>query len=289
MNINVILILNHFSSLLVVYEGFEEITSSPMDTCGCCVEDDESHNTGSYCYDADASNDSTDLNFSSSREDHNDDSHPHLLSNSDQDHDKAVLDVTKESHKRGYGEAAARGAKAPFIPISEETMYLESAESAESSTLTTSSPLSGDSWMNYSSHSSNEEYGSSSRLRSSSEDEDSVKKNKRICDGRFPFSENSDVDMLKPQPISKRTRAKDAIQNGKSEIKRRQKLPATKIQSPTENNVEVRMIDFAHTTFSRKKGVGEQTSGTIHHGPDNGFLTGIDSLQRLLSDILAEK
>lgn len=283
----------HSSSLLVVYEGFEEITSNPIDSCDFCVDADESPNTGSFCYDADASNDSTDLNFSSSREDHDDDNHhhPHLISNNDHNHETTVLDVTKESHQRGYGEAAARGAKAPFVPISEETMYLESAESPMPPTLTTSSPHSGDSWMNYSSHSSNEEYDSNNRLRNSSEDEESdFKKNKRIRDGRFPFSESDDVDMMTTQPISKRTRAKDAALNIKVDVKRRQKVPPTKIQSPTAGNVEVRMIDFAHTTFSRKKGSGEPASGTtVHHGPDNGFLTGIDSLQRLLGEILTEK
>jgi hypothetical protein len=47
--------------------------------------------------------------------------------------------------------------------------------------------------------------------------------------------------------------------------------------------VDVRMIDFAHTTF----GAGCSNS-SVHHGPDNGFITGIDSLMRLLREILSE-
>lgn len=44
------------------------------------------------------------------------------------------------------------------------------------------------------------------------------------------------------------------------------------------------MIDFAHTTF-RKLGSANET---VHHGPDGGFLTGLDSLKRLLCEILQE-
>lgn len=177
-------------------------------------------------------------------------------------------------------------------------MYLESEETScpMPPVLSTSSPHSGDSWMNYSSHSSNEEYSSPSRLCNSEDDDSVVKKNKRIRDGRFPFSQNNDVDMtattiISPplQAISKRTRSKETILNGKSDNKRRQKVPIPKVKSSSENQVEVRMIDFAHTTFSRKGSSGQPVSGTIHHGPDNGFLTGIDSLQRLLTEILSEK
>lgn len=55
--------------------------------------------------------------------------------------------------------------------------------------------------------------------------------------------------------------------------------------------VDVRIIDFAHTTFSSKNlsdvspNLG---SKKVHHGPDGGFLTGIESLKRILSDIIAE-
>ncbi|KAI8122626.1 Inositol hexakisphosphate kinase 2 [Lucilia cuprina] len=55
--------------------------------------------------------------------------------------------------------------------------------------------------------------------------------------------------------------------------------------------VDVRLIDFAHTAFVPRNGSGLFPSPptTIHHGPDNGFLTGLDSLNRLLNEILSEE
>ncbi|XP_073971440.1 inositol hexakisphosphate kinase 1-like isoform X2 [Rhodnius prolixus] len=61
--------------------------------------------------------------------------------------------------------------------------------------------------------------------------------------------------------------------------------------------VDVRMIDFAHTTFStRSCGLAQQgptsviqPAKTLHYGPDGGFLTGLNSLDRLLTEILAEQ
>lgn len=54
---------------------------------------------------------------------------------------------------------------------------------------------------------------------------------------------------------------------------------------------DIRMIDFAHTTFVRKNVETQLTSaaGTVQHqGPDNGFLRGIESLKRLLNEILLD-
>lgn len=55
---------------------------------------------------------------------------------------------------------------------------------------------------------------------------------------------------------------------------------------------DIRMIDFAHTTFVRKSDQASTytnstaTTTTVQHqGPDNGFLRGIESLRRLLTDI----
>ncbi|XP_014088611.2 uncharacterized protein Ip6k [Bactrocera oleae] len=57
--------------------------------------------------------------------------------------------------------------------------------------------------------------------------------------------------------------------------------------------VDVRLIDFAHTAFVPRNGGGllqQATSSTpVHHGPDGGFLTGLDSLNRLLNDILTDE
>jgi hypothetical protein len=54
---------------------------------------------------------------------------------------------------------------------------------------------------------------------------------------------------------------------------------------------DVRIIDFAHTTFTKKEPspyLDENESKLIHYGPDGGFLTGISSLKRILSEILFE-
>lgn len=55
--------------------------------------------------------------------------------------------------------------------------------------------------------------------------------------------------------------------------------------------VDVRLIDFAHTAFVPRNGSAlfPTPPTTIHHGPDNGFLTGLDSLNRLLTEILSEE
>ncbi|XP_055390406.1 uncharacterized protein LOC129619262 isoform X2 [Condylostylus longicornis] len=56
--------------------------------------------------------------------------------------------------------------------------------------------------------------------------------------------------------------------------------------------VDIRMIDFAHTTFMHTTNLNgsliSQNNTAVHHGPDGGFLTGIDSLNRLLSEIVNE-
>lgn len=49
---------------------------------------------------------------------------------------------------------------------------------------------------------------------------------------------------------------------------------------PEGVGVDVRMIDFAHTTFS-----GYLGDDQIHWGPDNGYLLGLDSLTAILSEM----
>lgn len=59
-------------------------------------------------------------------------------------------------------------------------------------------------------------------------------------------------------------------------------------QQTEEARVDVRMIDFAHTTFVHGSTVACNSNSTVHQGPDCGFLTGLDSLRRLLLEILTE-
>ncbi|XP_022116977.2 inositol hexakisphosphate kinase 3 isoform X1 [Pieris rapae] len=56
-------------------------------------------------------------------------------------------------------------------------------------------------------------------------------------------------------------------------------------QSP-EERVDIRMIDFAHTAYAGAAAESPLATATPHDGPDCGFLTGVDSLKRLLTEIL---
>ncbi|KAL4646344.1 inositol hexakisphosphate kinase 1-like, partial [Arapaima gigas] len=56
-----------------------------------------------------------------------------------------------------------------------------------------------------------------------------------------------------------------------------------KPQVPSPPFVDVRMIDFAHTTFK-----GFRDDPTVYHGPDKGFVFGLESLIRVLEGIQEE-
>ncbi|XP_034831732.1 inositol hexakisphosphate kinase 3 isoform X1 [Maniola hyperantus] len=55
---------------------------------------------------------------------------------------------------------------------------------------------------------------------------------------------------------------------------------------PPDERVDIRMIDFAHTAYAAAEAESPLATSTPHHGPDCGFLTGVDSLKRLLTEIL---
>lgn len=191
-------------------------------------------------------------------------------------------EVTRELHHRGFGEAAAKGAK--FCPISEETVFLDSPPVHPSS-----SPLSMDSWMVYS-NSSSDEYSLSQFNDASSNEEASDFEScspkaktsvKRSCTLQFAELELEDEDDEELMPtvshkaVTKRLRVKES----------RLSVPS-RSRSPTAMaNVDVRMIDFAHTSFVTR---GSEQGTSLHQGPDGGFLTGLDSLKRLLSQILVD-
>lgn len=61
------------------------------------------------------------------------------------------------------------------------------------------------------------------------------------------------------------------------------------IASKSSPMVDVRIIDFAHTTLGTPTPAHDASPAKkLHQGPDNGFLTGIESLKRILSEIMAE-
>jgi inositol-hexakisphosphate kinase len=217
----------------------------------CTRASEESSREVPCCYDADTSNSSMDFNLS-------------------QD------EVSQDSHHRGFGEAAARGAKyGSFFPISEETVFLDSPPTIP--TITTTSPLSIDSWMVYS-NSSSDEYSHINGMSSNDDTSDFEtclprKNTLQFADLELEDDEDEDLTAaMSHKSLTKRIRVKE-----QSRGRSRSGAPA---------NVDVRMIDFAHTSFVTTS--DESSSGVVHQGPDGGFLTGLDSLKRLLSQILAE-
>ncbi|XP_068899102.1 uncharacterized protein Ip6k isoform X1 [Tenebrio molitor] len=246
-------------SLLIVYEGNGGLPILKPEPClepvfcesDCTRASEESSREVPCCYDADTSNSSMDFNLS-------------------QD------EVSQDSHHRGFGEAAARGAKyGSFFPISEETVFLDSPPTIP--TITTTSPLSIDSWMVYS-NSSSDEYSHINGMSSNDDTSDFEtclprKNTLQFADLELEDDEDEDLTAaMSHKSLTKRIRVKE-----QSRGRSRSGAPA---------NVDVRMIDFAHTSFVTTS--DESSSGVVHQGPDGGFLTGLDSLKRLLSQILAE-
>lgn len=422
------------SSLLIVYEGYEEQPLNPMDD-QCCpnsdnfsainVNDDDNDDShiDSYCYDADASNDSADMNLSSSHEDsdhhHHHHHHQHQhgnknrsqshITNQQHSHDQLLNvndEVSTDFLQRGYGEAAARGAannklssgsaSAPFIPISEDTVFLDAVNGVGTTTSTgggsggvgvdggsggggcsssssipgisTSSPMSGDSWMNYSSNSSDDYSCISEQLHSSvgadrttisvinnkgtsggkkittttgdstdasssdfetsitesvpklnfehlllrNNDELKDKKEattmmttstptKQIAGGSSQLQQQQSIKRQRGKDITKSSGASTININNNNNKRRHSNISALRRNSSVGSgsgssgnsgpSVDIRVIDFAHTAFVRKSGsttLSTSSTSVQHQGPDSGFLRGLDSLKRLLSEICAE-
>lgn len=257
-------ILNCYSSLLIVYEG--EVGMPQVTVLGPSINiprtcDDEYTRTSEensrdiLCYDADTSNSSIDY-----------------LS-----HDE----LSQDSHEKSFGEAAARGAKTnSFFPIPEDTVFLNSPPSFS---INSSSPTSMDSWMVYS-NSSSDEYSLGEHLNSSSSSNEETSdlelplphKNKRKCKLQFLDSELEEDDEVEDELQPALTTAQKRLCIDQS--------PVASTSDDSASNVDVRIIDFAHTSFARNSDVDIKT---VHQGPDGGFLTGLDSLKRLLMHIMA--
>ncbi|XP_057322830.1 inositol hexakisphosphate kinase 2 [Microplitis mediator] len=276
-------------SLLVVYEGFqmEDYSSrsrSPLTTLGVEEESNESssfvenltHDSDSFL-DGNHSNASTDFNLG---------------------HEE----VNQSTLHRAFGEAAARGAKhaTGFYPINEETVFMDPPSNLINATVVPSQDY--DSWTfdaaesNMSSHDV-----STSSSSSSSSDSD----NEYCCVGQHTITNSDDISSdldLGGKCSLKRTRPghrlgiyqaqdhHDEEEELKSATKRLRIKHDSKNQ-PDDALVDIRMIDFAHTTFEHKiasSSVACHSNSTVHQGPDCGFLTGLDSLRRLLLEIVAE-
>ncbi|XP_074026593.1 inositol hexakisphosphate kinase isoform X2 [Leptinotarsa decemlineata] len=248
-------------SLLIVYEGSsgsphvsitkaEPFCSSrlkPFCNDDCTQTSEDNSRDVHYCYEADISNSSMD----SSHE-----------------------EVSQDSHHRGFGEAAARGAKLnSFVPISEETVFLNSPPSPVN---IPSSPLSMDSWTTFSNSSSGEyslpgqSSSSSSNDENSDSDSPSPPKSRRSSEKQFAnlkLKDENDEDLLL------------GLKHKRLCVEEQ----CSSFSAPTLE-VDVRIIDFAHTSFARQS---DPKTKNTHQGPDGGFLTGLDSLQRILLEIIS--
>ncbi|XP_031632741.1 uncharacterized protein LOC116346690 [Contarinia nasturtii] len=366
-------------SLLIVYEGYEDpkedLTAyedplpidstidvnnslrSQGDSQSRPMEDD-SH-SGNCSYDADASNDSIELNLSLDEQQPDTQQTSQHVSQTQSNHlplpvtmpivsTEITLTTTSIDVpivQRELGESAVRGASVtPFVPINEETVFLDADPVTSSGISTMSSPMSCDSWMNYSSNSSDDLSAISDRIHAhQQQQQDSSEDSSLEFDTSLPQStpkskRNFNVVSeytLRPNRVTNSTDKNDHnlgddnddnnndddddddddVHNNscvsQSKRLRGQSTNVTNsLQSPPSSSItangskrkalhrnsslsgaicDIRMIDFAHTTFVRKN---DQISGysnatTVQHqGPDNGFLRGIESLRRLLSEIL---
>ncbi|XP_050304479.1 inositol hexakisphosphate kinase 1 [Anthonomus grandis grandis] len=289
-------------SLLIVYEGtpYPASINPHSDTSNPIFASTYSEGTQSTTqhpcfYDADTSNSSTDFNSSFNSEfgystDFNcRDCNSRDFGNSVDFNGFSSEEVSQDSHHRGFGEAAARGsreAKTNFVPISEETVFLDSTPILS---ITNSSPRSVDSWMAFSNSSSDDcslSNANSSSNDESSDNDSSPQKIKRSCSLRLSdleIEDSTEDEDLIPQLATRNNSSKRLCieETSTTSLERRTNL------SPNPK-VDVRIIDFAHTSFTAKNNFSNIKTNKVHEGPDGGFLTGLDSLSRLLSQILEE-
>ncbi|XP_023289343.1 inositol hexakisphosphate kinase 3 [Orussus abietinus] len=272
-------------SLLLVYEGYQvEDFATHRDASPAMRRREDSssdHLVGfmekigrasDACYDADTSNNSIDYNLSVS-------SHEEVSS-------QAAL-------HRGFGEAAARGANnsTGFYPINEETVFMDPPsglmETVVGRPVRRSYPPYVD-WTLYSSSSGDEYCCPGSHTLVNSEDTSSdldiglgsdklgFRRHKDRFSGHLRVSRSSyRLEDEEEEPFERGV-----------DVPKRLRVVNEPEGVPGDPAVDVRIIDFAHTTFCH----GEPTSSnsTVHQGPDCGFLTGLDSLKRLLLEILQE-
>ncbi|KAJ8868448.1 hypothetical protein PR048_029964 [Dryococelus australis] len=244
-------------SLLIVYEGYQPHlveNNYTQDFEDLSISDDGTQESGVSFpyYDGDTSN-------SSSHEDSSQDCYP-----------------------RGF-TGASSSSSSRFCPISEETMFLDSPPT--SGPVATLSPLS-DSWANYS------DCSCSQHTESSEDDFDvsGASDAKRVrqqshCEDSAPYSHVKSTHVHSSQRY-----ALDLTGKNKSseDASAQWSYSHTKVNENASScsRVDIRIIDFAHTAFGN--GNRSSTTSAIHQGPDCGFLTGLDSLKRLLLEILAE-
>lgn len=224
-------------------------------------------------------------------------------SNASNDYNLGHEEVSQSALHRAFGEAAARGAKntTGFYPINEETVFMDPPSDLLNATVVPSQAY--DNWIgstfngNSNTNSGNGSDTSSSSTSSGSGDE-------YCCVGQHTITNSDDISSdldIGGKCSLKRTRPRHRLSLYESEADKEVIKCSTKrlrvkndkeIDSQDDALVDVRMIDFAHTTFGRNITLNPMvpchSNSKVHQGPDCGFLTGLDSLKRLLLEILAE-
>lgn len=232
--------------------------------------------------------------------------------------------------QREPGESAVRGASlTPFVPINEETVFLDADPVTSSGISTMSSPMSCDSWMNYSSNSSDDLSAISDRIHAhqqqqqDSSEESSLEFDTSLAQSTPKAKRNFDV-VSEYTLVANRDSANtgfsasadangDDHTNSASQSKRLRGQPTdaaattpnttvSSIVGPSKRKAlhrnsslsgaicDIRMIDFAHTTFMRKN---DQMSGyanptTVQHqgpGKYNKFSKQVDNFSTAIDPI----
>ncbi|XP_043264002.1 inositol hexakisphosphate kinase 1 isoform X2 [Colletes gigas] len=254
-------------SLLVVYEGYQTDNFSGLDHSPTGLPVEEESTDSSYvdqvahsseaCYDADTSNSSTDYNVSIQEE------------------------ISQAALHRGFGEAAARGAKntASFYPPSKKTVFVESSDNLIDTVL--QSPI-YEQWMLY--DTSNDEFC----FGQSSDNAEETSSDTELRSDNGPKRQRHAHRLLRlyedEERIEEQVECTNIMSNRYTSCSYRSKIK----QKSQEARVDVKMIDFAHTTFLHGSTLPCNSTSMVHQGPDCGFLTGLDSLRRLLLEILTE-
>ncbi|KAJ9588233.1 hypothetical protein L9F63_018397, partial [Diploptera punctata] len=283
-------------SLLIVYEGYEwdvdDCSASPSDLDNCFLHEDLTRLTEEVD-DFGISDEGTRESEECSRGSLGFPYYDRDTSNSSDFPSSSQEEVSQASHQRGFGEAAARGAKAAstFYPVSEETVFMDPSSSSHSSDSTS------DSWLLYNSDCSFLQMNESSedtssdffhptgatvkRIRQHSHCDEDGEEEEEEDDEEEDDSEFSSSKRVKKNSVELQAKKKASLTK---RMMRQKDLP----RNSGSTEVDIRMIDFANVTFSNKASGSSASNTTVHHGPDCGFLTGLDSLKRLLTEILAE-
>ncbi|GLH03555.1 Inositol hexakisphosphate kinase 2 [Gryllus bimaculatus] len=210
--------------------------------------------------------------------------------------------LSQESHQRGFAEAAARGSSttSSFVPISEETVFPDPSPSEMGSEGTSGQTRA---WLTNSLSGPDTSSDLDLSLESASSGGSSSNKRSRLSPAEgwtdflatsvssdFELSASSCSECTPMKRIRQLSHCSDSNIDEEEEEDDDDDF-STALKSCTQRfedcnvppRVDVRMIDFAHTTCH-----GDPGPSTLHLGPDGGFLTGLDSLRRLLREILAE-